>query len=389
MTLTERIIYWLLIISFALGNLYKFSFFSPDVRISFLDISVFLIASLLLIKHLGRLKEIYIADKIILKPFLTFSLIAFISLLFALPRFGFTAFLVGGMYLGRFIFLGLFFICLKQTFTTYNLRKLLITLGLTVLVTGIGQYLFSPDVRSLAVSEWDPHYFRVVGTILDPGFIGEMLLLFIIYLFTRPLKNLKLNVFLIFLTYAAFSLTYSRSSFLAAFLALAFFAQFKKSWKTFIIGSVVLGVTLLILPRAPGGEGVKLERTSSIEARILNWKNTLAVISRNPVLGVGFDTYRYAQKHYGFLDNNVWLKSHAGAGADSSLLFVTATTGIIGLVFYLLFLKSLWSVIPVNMTLRLSLVSLLVHSVFLNSLFYPFILVWLAILTAVSVKGYK
>jgi O-antigen ligase len=324
-----------------------------------------------------------------LRPFFLFSLIAFVSLFLSVFRFGISAFLIGGMYLARFVFLGLFFVCLKTIFTNQHLRKLLITLGLVTLISGLGQYIFSPDVRSLEVSEWDPHYFRVVGTLLDPGFIGELLLLVIIYLFTQPLNYRRLNVFLIVLTYIAFSLTYSRSSFLAAFGALFFYSYIKKSWKFLLIGAAILSLTLVVLPRAPGGEGVKLERTSSITARILNWKNSLTIISSNPVLGVGFNTYRYAQKQFGFLDSNLWLKSHAGAGADSSLLFVAATTGIIGLMLYLVYLRSFWVIGHKDLTLRLSLLTLLIHSFFLNSLFYPFILVWLSVLTASVFKDYK
>jgi hypothetical protein len=385
MKLTERLSYWLLVISFALGNLYKFSFFSPDVRISILDISVFLITIFTLLIKFTDWRKLYKADKAILRPFLIFSLIAFTGLLLAFTRFGLTAVMVGGMYLGRFVFLGLFFVCIRQIFTPENIRKLLLTLGLVMLVTGLGQYLFSPDIRSLVVSEWDPHYFRVVGTMLDPGFTGELLLLVMIFLMTKPIISKKLNFLLILLTYITFSLTYSRSCFMAAYAAVILFSVTKKSWKTFILGVSLLTLTLLILPRAPGGEGVKLERTSSIEARILNWKNSLVIFSGNPVLGVGFNTYRYAQKQYGFLDNSIWLKSHAGAGADSSLLFIAATTGIIGLISYLAYLRSLWVIGRRDFTLRLSLFTLLIHSLFLNSLFYPFILVWLALLTALAV----
>jgi len=389
MSLSERLIFLLLVVSFALGNLYKVSFFSPDVRISPLDISVFLITIVLLIKQSSRLGGIFLENKNILKPLLIFCILAFISLVISIFNFGMTTFLIGGMYLVRFVFLGIFFICLKELFTQKQLHKIMIALVGVILITGLGQYLFSPDVRNLAVSEWDPHYFRVVGTLLDPGFMGELLLLSLIYLITQPLHNHRLNAVFIFLTYITFSLTYSRSSFLAAFGAVFFYSYIKKSWKFLLIGAAILSLTLIVLPRAPGGEGVKLERTSSITARILNWKNSLTIISSNPVLGVGFNTYRYAQKQFGFLDSNLWLKSHAGAGADSSLLFVAATTGIIGLTLYLVYLRSFWVIGHQDITLSLSLLTLLNHSFFLNSLFYPFILVWLSVLTASVFKDYK
>ncbi len=140
--------------------------------------------------------------------------------------------------------------------------------------------------------------------------------------------------------------------------------------------------TLLILPRAPGGEGVKLERTSSVKARLLNWQNSASIFVKNPILGVGFNTYRYAQKQAGFLDTSKWLKSHAGAGADSSLLFIAATTGTVGFIFFIRYLKSVWKISSAGLFLRASLVALFFHSFFLNSLFYPFVLIWVSLMLA-------
>lgn len=159
-----------------------------------------------------------------------------------------------------------------------------------------------------------------------------------------------------------------------------------KSWNILVKIFLLLSVTLIILPRAPGGEGVKLERTSSIQARIINWQNSLKIFLDHPLIGVGFNTYRYAQKDYGFLETLVWQKSHAGAGADSSLLFVAATTGIIGLVFYLRYIGVWWKLSAIRPVLRLSLAALLAHSFFLNSLFYPFLLFWLSLILSLSSK---
>jgi hypothetical protein len=385
MKIVRYLVFSLLTLSFALGNLYKFSFFSPDVRISLLDISVFLTVNLVLVARFDQVKIYYQKYLPVFKPLSFFGLIAFCALLLSIPRFGLTAFIVGGMYLARFLYLSFLFISLKIIFKKSDLNHLLVSLGLIALVSCIGQYLLFPDVRHLQVSEWDPHYYRVVGTLLDPGFMGEILLLALIYFIMQGrLKDIRGKLIIIF-TYLGFALTYSRSSFLGAYLAVIYYSFIKKSWKVLIVGVLILTLTLWLLPRGPGGEGVKLERTSSIEARIKNWKNTLVVIEKNPAIGVGFNTYRYAQREYGLLDDSVWLKSHAGAGADSSLLFVAATTGLFGLFFYIRYLKSFW---VSDLTVRLSLLSLLVHSFFLNSLFYPFILVWLAVLFASNFKDY-
>jgi O-antigen ligase len=179
-----------------------------------------------------------------------------------------------------------------------------------------------------------------------------------------------------FITYILFSLTYSRSGYLAFISSFGYLSIIRRSPKLVVLAVIAILVTILILPRSPGGEGVKLERTSSIEARIKNWKNSFQIFRDHPVIGVGFNTYRYSQNKYGFLDKETWLKSHAGAGADSSLLFVAATTGIMGLAAYLVWIKNLWKQAKSNHLAKATLVALFVHSIFLNSAFYPFILFW-------------
>jgi len=53
----------------------------------------------------------------------------------------------------------------------------------------------------------------------------------------------------------------------------------------------------------------------------------------NWAFGVGYDTLRYVQRDYGFLDIDS-LYNHAASGSDSSLLYILATTGIFGLVIF-------------------------------------------------------
>jgi len=60
----------------------------------------------------------------------------------------------------------------------------------------------------------------------------------------------------------------------------------------------------------------------------------LRIIKDNPLFGVGFNSLRFMKRDYGFL-NQDWQESHSGAGVDSSVLFVWATTGVFGLGIYL------------------------------------------------------
>jgi len=62
------------------------------------------------------------------------------------------------------------------------------------------------------------------------------------------------------------------------------------------------------------------------------------------------------------------------------LLFVWATTGVLGLLVYLRFwLKAVRSK---NLIVTASVTALFAHAVFLNSLFYPWVMAWLWTLLA-------
>ena len=355
---------WILLLTgFTVGNLYKFSFFTPDVHVSILDVVVFLLTLASLFSNRRSYPNLA-------RPIFTFFTLGLVSLLAALRLFPWSAILVGSLYLGRWLVYSVFFASLIQLIKPIKIGYIVYSLGILTVILSLGQYLIFPDIRSLAVSEWDPHYYRVVGQFLDPGFTG------LILVFTLILATLRNHKFLWFLTYLPFALTYSRSSYAAFLVSMAYIAWKQKGWKFFFGILLLFTTTVVLLPRAPDGEGVKLERTNSIQARIDSWKTAWRIFSQHPFLGVGFNTYRYAQ--------GASLKSHAGAGADSSLLFVAATTGIFGLLAYLWYLRRLFLLQTANYELRTTLVALLVHSLFLNSLFYPAVMVWLSLLVLSS-----
>lgn len=374
---------WLITLSAIVGNTYKLSFFSPDIRISILDIFVVIFSTFGLVFQpkavLHQIRKSASLSKYLIS-FLGFSLL---SIFWVNYRFGNPASIVAFMYWFRLSAFSIFSFVLAAYLKKEIINFSLILIGLTFSISGTVQYLLYPDIRHLSISDWDPHYYRVVGTLLDPGYIGIILVLFLVYLYQRPIRNLFYQYIFTVLTYIILALTYSRSSFLALLAVAGSISYSKRSWKPLLLTGAVLMMTLFILPRSPDGEGVKLERTSSITARIQNWKNSLSIISTNPVIGVGYNAYRYAQKQAGFLGKDNWLRSHSGAGADSSILFITATTGIVGITLYGLYLKQLYSL----KGMKHSLVALLVHSLFLNSLVYPFVLLWFSFLIALSLTN--
>lgn len=293
---------------------------------------------------------------------------------------------VAGLYLIRWVFYaGIYFVVFDLAKEIKNLKleitNLLIGAGIAAAVFGLIQYLFLPDTRFLESFGWDPHYYRLLGTFLDPGFLGAILVLALSLLTVKLWSWEKLSWWLVAwpILYLGLALTYSRASFLAYLGTMGVISWAKKSPK-FFLGVLVAGViTVLLLPR-PGGEGVRLERESTIKFRIINWQQSLTIAKDHPILGVGFNAYRYAQRKYGFLEEKYQI-SHAGAGADSSFLFVLATSGILGLLAYLW----LWLTIirsANSIIILASTTALLIHSLFLNSLFYPWIMAWLWILLA-------
>ncbi|MBI5358331.1 O-antigen ligase family protein [Candidatus Amesbacteria bacterium] len=338
----------LLIVAFLAGNLYKFSYVSP------LDVIVGLMWIFMLPKILDR-------RNILLKSIIGFTIVGVISLFMALLKFEYAQVVIGAMYLLRWI------VYASLAGVTIQSIKVLPIIGIGIAVLGISQYVFVPDLRFLEYWNWDPHYYRIVGTLLDPGFTGLILVLTLVFI---VLNNYNKAWWLI--VYIALALTYSRASYLAFFTAFTWISYQKQNWRYGVFSILILGLTILILPRYSSGEGVKLERTSTIWARVESWRKAWQIFSDNPIFGVGFNTYRYAQK----ASND----SHAGAGADSSLLLVLATTGIVGFLFYLKYLKSIWQLGMNNLLLSTSLVTIFVHSMFLNSLFYPAIMLWIALL---------
>ena len=291
-----------------------------------------------------------------------FLITIILSVLFNFTRFTPAQLFVATLYPLRFFaYAGLYFVFRKQKISS----RWLIMAAIIIAATGILQYIFLPDVSFLKALDWDDHYFRLVGTYLDPGFTGAILVLGLL-LAPMPAK---------ILIYIAFALTYSRASYLMYLVSFATIAFYQKSLKIFVTAAIILGLTILVLPKS-SGEGTKLERENSILARIHNWQESLSLWQKSPVFGLGFNTYRYVRA--------ASPESHAGAGADSSILLVLATTGVLGLLAYLNLLRTMWQLGKASLLFKASFLGILVHSFFNNTLFYPWVMEWLWILLALS-----
>jgi len=261
-----------------------------------------------------------------------------------------------------------------------KLPNLLLVVGFATAVFGYIQYFFFPDLSILADYGWDPHAYRLAGTFLDTGFMGVLLVLFSVLPLVRMWggQAFVLLTPLLLILVVALALTYSRASYLAYFAAIAVLYIVRHNFRWLLLTAFALLLIVPFLPR-PFGKGVRLERTSTLAYRVNNYKHALEVIRESPVFGVGYNLYKFTRGD---------AKSHGASGVDSSLLLVFATTGVAGAFVYL---QLMWRVLALawerkkstlGLFLLVSLVVVGVHSLFDNSLFYPWVIGWLLILLA-------
>jgi hypothetical protein len=295
------------------------------------------------------------------KFLLIFLLIAVISNIIHLPTHLFPP-LQSWFYLLRLISLTLLIIYPPKLTPKDN--RLVDIILLSAVIFGFIQYIFWPDSTYFKAFNWDPHLYRLVGTFFDPTFTGLIFLFFLVRLyFSDYLYRLPL----IFLSYIGLSLTYSRTSLLCFLVAFSFISIRKKTKNIFFIALGCVLLTIIILPRAPG-EGTKLERTSSIFAKIKNYREGVSLFTTSPITGVGYNNLPYIRLNP---------TSHANSGFDGSLLTIAITTGIFGLIFLCLGLRL--EFIHGSLLYQTLLLILLLHSLFSNSLFYPWITLFLAL----------
>lgn len=377
----------LLILTLPFGQLTRVTLFSPEIHFYLQDIIILLLIFFSLIE-----KKIpgEIFKKELNRTIFAFFLLGGFSLFLSLNRFPFSEILISSLYLFRWLAYAFVFlltpIILKSSGKA-NFYKLLIYQGLALAIFGLIQYFLFPDFRAFEIYGWDPHYYRLLSTLFDPGFTALMLVLSLIllvvhywnyFLGKKPL--VFYFVFLIF--YLALALTYSRSGYLAYLLAFLLITLKKHKFHLFPVILILGVITVLLLPR-PGGEGVKLERTASIEARFENWQEGLLILKDNPLFGAGFNTLRYVQRNYGF-SGDKWQESHASAGLDASFLFILATSGIAGFLTFTHLLRLLFH--RQSLIINASLIALISHSFFNNTLFYPWIMLWFWLVFSQEVK---
>ncbi|MCF7836248.1 O-antigen ligase family protein [Candidatus Gracilibacteria bacterium] len=255
--------------------------------------------------------------------------------------------------------------------------------GVILALAGFALLHLLPDFTEAGLTElgWDPHIGRLTSTFLDPNFAGGVFAFLLAILGGRFLQERKLNRQILFSGLAgilgiALFLTFSRSALLAvgiAGLVLGIFGDRRIFIGILVLG--ILGVTTSGRLQERLGEFTKSVGSISDESqqvlddtaqlRVDSWRESWQIFAEKPILGIGFGAYKFHQNFSGE-------DSHAANGSDASLLNVAATTGILGLGVFGIFL---WNLALISWRKKewgflAALAGLLVHSIFVNSLFF-------------------
>lgn len=358
MAFISAIIFIFTIFSFFIGQIYRINFF--NVSFPLIDLSIIFLFVINTYHHLKN-KDFVIKNKYFLY-FIIFSWITLFFNLFRLQIHSLTPF----FYLIRFTCLLSFFILpIKISDKFKNIFYLAIIANI---IFGFIQYFFWPNFTYFDALNWDPHLYRLVSTFFDPTFTGLIFLFFIIKTFLD--KKTPYRIPLLIVSYLAMSLTYSRSTYLSFIIAFIYLSFNLKKINILLFSFGIMILTILLLPRQPG-EGTKLERTSSITAKIENYKEALSVFRKSPLIGIGYNNIPFIREIK--IPN-----SHANSGFDGSLATIFVSTGLIGGVIFLLGLKTLFT--KASLLQKTMILVILFHSIFANSLLYPWTLISLVFL---------
>ncbi len=341
------------------------------LRLHLLDLSVLLVSFFFILNQ----KEFTFRLKSVFFVFLFSYLFSFLYLGFHIESLLY--------FLRFFIYLvfveSLIFYIGKNELLRERMVKIIYISGFVIGLIGLIQYTFLPDLRYLRMIGWDEHYFRLTLPFFDPAYTG--IILVINLFFSLNIKKLVLRNFLVLFYLVGIAATFSRSSYLSllvGFLYLAF--RFVK--KKYLIAIVFFAVFLIFALPKPGGEGVNLLRINSVLAKAINYNEAFEIIKKYPVFGVGYNNLC-------FVRDNIFILGNSCFGLDNSFLFIIATTGIIGFFVYIYYLNNIYKNIDVTrmgvITKTLFLV-VFVHSLFTNTLFYPWVIVLIGVIVAVSTK---
>lgn len=264
--------------------------------------------------------------------------------------------------------------------------------GLISAFLGLLQLILFPDLSFLTTYGYDPHINRLAGTFLDPNFLGAFLSFAYGLLLIRFLKTISVaDIFLLLILVLSIVLTYSRSAWLMFFIINLFTIWYLP--KKMIAGLViVLFLCGLSMPRVQQRINGAFKIDISANERLSSWDKGVYLFKSNPVLGIGFNNIRSYSIDNGLIKPFTTDGGNSGAGIDSSWLLVFATTGVIGgsifsyFYCYLLFIFSKFFYLQKKKDFLIVsgiFIGFFVNSQFINSLFYPPLMLTLFLVSGV------
>lgn len=395
---------FLYLVLFPLGQLMRIDLEYSNQRVTLLAVDCVVGAIAIMWLFLDRDKQ---------KLINSFTVAVVFSYVFSLSFFSLNEVLVGGLYLVRLLSYGAFYFAIKHSIRKKRAyyAKILIVISSVIALGGFVQYALFPSLITLIPYGWDPHLYRLVGTYLDAGFTGLLLVLSFVFVFVQFARsNSKLLFPLVIIIVLSLLLTYSRASYLAFLVSSTILLVYPSmrdakrvnrgmklkgedplgvsSWghylrleqRKLLLGIIALFLcSIPFLPR-PQGEGVRLERTTSVYQRVENYNSTFDLVAISPIFGIGYNNTCLARKVYGVTESGI----HSCSGTDSSLLLLLITTGVTGVITFAYTLSKHFK-FSNNAATFASFGGLVCHSFFQNSLFYPWVLGWFILI--VSIEG--
>ncbi|OGH11504.1 MAG: hypothetical protein A3B38_01710 [Candidatus Levybacteria bacterium RIFCSPLOWO2_01_FULL_36_13] len=362
------------------------------ISLSLNDIFMGFVFAIWIIKNKQNIKK---QKPKLTRPIIFFIGVSVFSLIINLTWLSFSEFLISFLYLLRWVaYSSLYFIILSLDKEFLTRFKNILVIPITIfLFFGYVQFIFYQNLRNLYYLGWDEHLYRLFSTFFDPNFAGAFLVLTFIYLLYLSIQNIKKSKIFVPLTLIAalnlfaIYLTYSRSALIMLGTSLVVFLILLNKRKILFVTLIILLLLIFVAPKAFITEGTNILRIASIEARLDSAKVATDIFVKNPIIGIGFNSYRFAQHKYGYLKDEGWTTTHSGAGTDNSYLFILATTGIVGLITYIYLIYRILYISKtknnlMSKVLIASVTGLLINSLFINSLFFVYIMEWIWIIVA-------
>ncbi|MCE9643227.1 MAG: O-antigen ligase family protein [Candidatus Andersenbacteria bacterium] len=325
------------------------------------------------------------APRVYVYTSLPFFLWVFAVLVYREYMLGVHSFLIALLYALRLLAISLLFPLLTCLVSARVAQKAFLWMYYMLIALGYAQLVVFPSLVG-NINGWDPHIHRMVATWFDPNFFGAFIAMGIL----PALYWSRGNIAVLVASMSALALTGSRSSWIAVMIAciVVLFVYLLRGslaphWKKGVCIALLAGGIVCIAVA-----GIFSDRIShffvhdpTVALRSAAYTETWhRLVEPNMLFGVGYNAYQFSAKSAGLIRD---FSIHSRAGSDNSGITLLVTTGIIGtMLFFLPFIVGVywhgkqWLLHKRGQSLLFlwSLVVIIVHAQFENSLLYPHLL---------------